>query len=68
MKNKNNLNKNLLNIIGHFTFVMFLVAFLLSASSLVFPTFKISPVLLVIAGGIVGVLIKSIKAKGGKKK
>ncbi len=56
------------SIVDKTTFIMFLIAFLLSASSLVFPTFKISPVLLVISGGIVGVLIQKVRAKGGKKK
>lgn len=56
------------SIVDKTTFIMFIVAFLLSASSLVFTNFKISPVLLVIAGGIVGIFIKKIKTKGGKKK
>ena len=56
------------SIVDKTTFIMFLIAFLLSASSLVFANFKISPVLLVIAGGIVGIIINKVRAKGGKKK
>ena len=54
------------SVVDKTTFVIFLVAFLLSASTLVFPTFKISPILLVVSGGIVGIIIKCFIRKGGK--
>ena len=54
------------SVVDKTTFVLFLIAFLLSASSLVFANFSISPVLLVLCGGIVGIFLN--KTKGGKKK
>ena len=56
------------SVVDKTTFFIFLIAFLLSASTLVFPTFKISPVLLVLAGGLVGIIIKCFIAKGGNSK
>lgn len=56
------------SIVDKTSFVLFLIAFLLSASSLVFSNFSISPVLLVLCGGIVGIFIGKEKTKGGKKK